>query len=104
MNDITFDINTRDLVISSGDFATTGNPSVQNGSIIKEARCLSPLSPIWGIGLMDIINAPVEKTNYEMSRWSQQAKDDGAVKATSQVTNDPVSKITNINIQIQYND
>jgi hypothetical protein len=98
--DLFFNINDRDLVIKNGDFVMTENTSVQNGSIIKESRCFSPLNPIFGVGLMESINAPVSKLVYEMSRWEDQVIKDGAIIAKSKITNQ--NGISNIDIEIKY--
>jgi hypothetical protein len=98
--DLFFDINTRDLSIENGDFVMTDNPSVQNASILKEARCFSPNNPTFGVGLMESINSPVSVLNYEMSRWADQVKKDGAQIAKYQITNK--DKVSNIDIQVKY--
>ena len=98
--DLYFDINTRDILIENGDFALIENCSVQNGSILKEARAFDPLSPNWGVGLMEIINAPISVVNYEMNRWVAQAHNDGAKIARYTISN--ANKITVINIEVAY--
>jgi hypothetical protein len=98
--DIYFDINIRDVVMQGGDIALIQNSSVQNGSVLKEAHCFSPKNPIWGIGLESTLNAPVQKANYEMGRWADQAKKDGAKKAKYTVINK--DNITDITIDIAY--
>jgi hypothetical protein len=100
MYDLFFDINKRDLVIENGDFSMTSNPSVQNGAILKEARAFSASNPVWGIGLMEAINAPVSKMAYEMNRWADQAKKDGATIARYTLAND--GKETTIDIEVSY--
>lgn len=100
MYDLFFDINMRDLSIENGDFSMTDNPSVQNGSIIKEARAFSPNAPAWGKGLMESINSPVSVLNYEMNLWEDQVKRDGAVLAKFEIKNK--NSISEINIQIGY--
>jgi hypothetical protein len=99
MTDFYFDINLRDLVVSN-DLALIDNCSVQNGSILKEAHVFSLKNPIWGIGLESTINAPLSKVNYEMSRWGDQAKKDGAKKAKYTITNK--DNVTDITIDIAY--
>ena len=76
--DLLWDVNLRDLAIQNGDFVLTDNPSVQNASILKEARAFSPNNPTFGIGLMESINSPVSVLAYEMNRWISQVKSDGA--------------------------
>ena len=100
MTDIYFDINKRDVVIENGDFALIDNIAVQSGSILKEARVFDPLNPVFGIGLPDTINAPLSKMNYEMARWAEQAKKDGASKASFKITNS--NEVTNIEILVDY--
>ena len=100
MIDITFDPVARDLVIQNGDFVETTNPSVQNGAILRDAKCFSIQNPIYGIGLQGAINAPLSEINYLMGRWKQQVKADGALQAsfTAQIINGQ----TTVNTQIAY--
>ena len=100
MYDLFFDINIRDLSIVNGDFATTNNPSVQNASIIKEARCFSPNNPTLGVGLMESINSPVSVLNYEMNRVIDQCKKDGASIARFTITNK--NGVSNIDMEVKY--
>ena len=81
MLDLKFDIRTRELVLTDGDFVSTENPSIQNGGIIQFSRCAFLSNPMLGIGMEDVINANDVKTAYEMNRWQQQAKSDGATVA-----------------------
>ena len=81
MGDLQFDPKKRDLVITNGDFTYIPDPSVQNGAVIRDAHCFSLRFPTFGIGLQRIINSPIRVINYEMNRWKQQAKNDGAKKA-----------------------
>jgi hypothetical protein len=89
MGDLQFNAETRDLVIKNGDFVLETDPSVQNGAIIRDAHCFSIRYPIYGIGLQRLINANISTINYEMNRWIQQVKTDGAKKAsfTASITN-----------------
>ena len=100
MKDLFFNINTRD--ISTTEPFTT-NPSVQNAGILKEARCFSPLQPVWGIGLGNIINGPVQNVNFEMNRWKDQIqKDGGKGRFTINTSNDGANTIVSIDIQAAY--
>ena len=100
MKDLFWDVNTRDLVIENGDFKMTDNPSVQNATIMKESRCFSVNYPAWGIGLMESINSPVQVLVYEMNRWVDQVKKDGAQIAKFDIKN--ANSVSNIDIEIKY--
>lgn len=64
--------------MKNNDFATTTNPSVQNGGILLYSRCANLGKPMAGIGMEEVMGADMSKTAYEMNRWQQMAKDDGA--------------------------
>lgn len=87
MYDLQFDITTREIVLSdplgseSLDVVTTDNPSVQNGGILLYARCPNVVYPMFGIGIEDIMNTNSAAAAFEMNRWQQQAKLDGATIA-----------------------
>ena len=82
MNDIEFDVITREIIMTvTGDFSVTSNPSVQNGGIILLSRCGYVANPMLGVGLEDVINAPTSKTAYELNRWQNQCINDGATIA-----------------------
>jgi hypothetical protein len=87
MLDIEFDIVTREVVLSaplgsaSMDILTTPNPSVQNGGILLYGRCLNCVYPIFGIGIEDSINSNTSQAAFELNRWQQQCKIDGATFA-----------------------
>jgi hypothetical protein len=79
MNDIHFNIKTKDIVLdSNNEFEFTANPSIQNGGIIQFSRCSFISNPMLGIGMTDLINAATSKTAYEMNRWQQQCVNDQA--------------------------
>ena len=100
MGDLQYNPQTRDLVITKGDFTMTDNPSVQNGAIIRDAHCFSLRFPVYGIGLQRVINAPLQVINYEMNRWVTQVKSDGAKKAT--FTAEIVNKTAIVNNTVSY--
>lgn len=82
MNDLEFDIVTRELVMVKGDFATTTNPSVQNGGSILYSRGANPLAPMIGIGLIpEVIEGTPKVLTYELNRWQSMAYADGATLA-----------------------
>jgi hypothetical protein len=78
MFDILFDITTREIVMNNNDFATTANPSVQNGGIALYSRCANLRFPMFGIGVEDLMNGDMTKAAYEMNRWQVMTKNDGA--------------------------
>jgi len=100
MKDILFDITTREIVMKNNDFATTENPSVQNGGIILYSQCANPLVPMMGVGILNIINGNMTKAAYELNRWQAQAKTDGATIATW--TAEPIGGSANIHTDISY--
>jgi len=82
MKDIAFDIGTREIVMKNNDFATTANPSVQNGGIILMSKGANPRVPWKGIGLLPgIIEAASTVLTYDMNRWKAQVINDGATLA-----------------------
>jgi hypothetical protein len=86
MQDILFDITTREIVLigagDNSDFETTGNPSIQNGGILLYSRGANIDLPMVGIGLIpDVINGPVSDFTFEMNRWRAQAIADQATLA-----------------------
>ena len=81
MFDIEFDIVTREIVMKNNDFATTANPSVQNGGILLYSRCAILSSPMSGVGVEDMMGANMSKVAFEMNRWQVMAKNDGATIA-----------------------
>ena len=82
MFDLKFDIVTREIVWTNNDFVIETNPSEQNAGILLYSRVAIIQSPISGIGLEQVINSGLSKTTYEMNRWQQQVKQDGASIAT----------------------
>lgn len=100
MNDITFDIVNREIVLKNNDFEQTVNPSVQNGGILLYSRCANPVLPILGIGILEVINAGMSKVAYELNRWQSQAKDDGATIAGWK--SNPVNGSADIITDISY--
>lgn len=90
MNDILFDVSTREIVMVGNDFAQTPDPSVQNGGILLYGRCFNPLLPMFGIGLTpEIINGNTRDLTYEQNRWVSQAVLDGATIASWSGTTTP---------------
>jgi hypothetical protein len=81
MYDISFDIESREIIMKNNDFATTDNPSVQNGGIMLYSRCANLQFPMAGIGVEDMIGAGLTKATYELNRWQAMAKNDGATVA-----------------------
>lgn len=77
MADFEFNIETRELVITDGDFTYKENPSSQNGGIILNSRCAINRNPVLGIGMEQIINGAEAITAFELNRWANQVKSDG---------------------------
>jgi hypothetical protein len=102
MGDLQFDPATRDAIITNGDFTFIADPSVQNGAVIRDAHCFSLRFPIFGIGLQRIINSPIDKINFEMNRWVQQVKQDGASKATFTIEAIDINKLVKIHNIVSY--
>ena len=101
MFDFAFDIQARDMVMDGGSFATTTNPSAQNGGIIETSRCAFLTNPMLGIGIEEMMGGNNVKVAYEMNRWQNQCKNDGATLAkwtTKQIANNGFK----IDTQISY--
>lgn len=82
MNDLLFDIVTRELVMADNDLVTTSNPSVQNGGILLFSRCAFINNPMIGVGMEQTIGGSPANATFELNRWKQQAIADGATLAT----------------------
>lgn len=82
MYDILFDVTSRDITYSNGDFITTNNASTQNGGIIELSRCAIFVNPMLGVGLEHTMNNNPSEGALQMNRWKQQAINDGATLAT----------------------
>lgn len=82
ITDILFDIGTREIVMKNDDFATTDNPSVQNGGIIEAGKGFNPENPLLGIGLLKgLQGANAQRLTFDMNRWKSQCINDGATLA-----------------------
>lgn len=102
MQDLHFDLPTRELTMKNNDFVLTANPSVQNGGNLLYSKGANPELPMFGIGLIpDVINGPTRGLVFQLNRWKAQAILDGATLAewsgvnTSQTT-------ANFEVDISY--
>ena len=81
MEDILFDIVTREIVITgqgdNSDFELTQNPSVQNGGIIMYGRGFNIYSPIYGIAVQEFLNGNMTNAAVQLARWKQMVQADG---------------------------
>lgn len=101
MQDLQFDIVTRELVMDKNDFVITKNPSIQNGGNLLYSRGANPLLPMYGIGLIpEVIEGNAKVLTYEMNRWKFQAVQDGATLA--QWTATPGQRNSSTEIDISY--
>jgi hypothetical protein len=98
MTDLSFNINNRELVIQNGDFVITKDSSMQNGLIIRDAKCVNVYTPILGIGF-NPINSQAGSINFELNRWKQQCINDGAKSAEF---NAKINGIPNATANIDY--
>lgn len=82
MFDLSWNIEIQDLnVTGSGttmDFATTENPSVQNGAILLLARGMNVNAPNYGIGIGENINGNSTTAAVQYNRWKGMCFGDGA--------------------------
>lgn len=81
MQDVKFDIRTREIVMQGNDFSLQSNPSVQNGGIAQYSRASNLRFPMFGIGIEDMMNANMTKVTFEMNRWKSMVSADGATIA-----------------------
>lgn len=103
MQDIAFDIATREIIMTKGnaDFAQTSNPSVQNGGIFQYGKGFNPLAPMDGIGFFpDVMGGGEIEITYQMNRWMGQVKTDGATLAKWAAT--MVNNNATVTTQISY--
>jgi hypothetical protein len=102
MKDLQFDPNTRELVIENSNLAVTKDSSIQNGLIIRDAKCINVYFPTLGIGF-NPINAQSTSINYELNRWKKQCISDGASVAnfTASLSGIP-NVVADINYSIKY--
>lgn len=101
MQDLKFDIVTRELVMKNNDFVLTPNPSIQNGGILCYSRGANPLRPTFGIGLIpEVIDGNPKVLTYELNRWKFQAIQDGATFA--EWTADPSARNSDVDTKISY--
>lgn len=78
MQDVKFDLVTREIVMKDNDFALQSNPSVQNGGIALYSRADNLRFPMFGIGVEDMMNAGMTKVAFELNRWKVMVRNDGA--------------------------
>jgi len=100
MLDLTFDIENRDVIITSSDFETTAHPDAQNGGIILEAKAFNLRNPILGIGIKRNMGGSAATFTFDLNRWKQQTKSDGALNPSWSLT--PVSGGSNLLINSNY--
>jgi hypothetical protein len=81
MSCLQFDPVKREIVIANDDFALTDNPSVQNGAVLLYGKGTNLLNPIIGVGIQSFMNSGMPKVAFQMNRWQQMAKNDGATIA-----------------------
>lgn len=93
MRSLQFDTETREIVLSNGKTQTTNNPSIQNGIIIRDARCINVYSPVLGIGL-NPINSQSDKIVFQLNKWKTQCLQDGATTAEFDLNMTGVSNVT----------
>jgi hypothetical protein len=101
VQDIEFDIVTREIVLKNNDFSLQTNPSVQNGGISLYSRADNLRFPMFGIGAEDMINANMSKVAFEMNRWKVMVSNDGAIIARWSAVQLAGSQV-GINTEISY--
>ena len=100
MQDLQFDIINRELVMNGGDFVATSDRSAQNGGILLRARATNAARPDFGIGIEEVMNSDMTKLTFEMNRWKQMAKNDGATLANWKAVNTGAS--FGLSYQVSY--
>jgi len=93
MKALQFNTETREIVLSNGKTQTTPNPSIQNGIIIRDARCVNVYSPILGVGF-NPINSQENSIVYQLNKWKKQCLQDGATTAEFDLANNGISNVT----------
>lgn len=90
-SDIVFNPITRDLEFApDGDFATTDNPSTQNGTIMLEARCMNILFPTFGIGFnSQVLGGNTSQAAFQLNRWVSQIRADSGAGSWKRKANPP---------------
>lgn len=101
MQDVKFDIMTREIVMQGNDFSLQANPSVQNGGIALYSRADNLRFPMFGIGAEDMINANMSKVAFELNRWKSMVSADGATIAKWSAEQQPNSVVRTLT-EISY--
>lgn len=104
-SDIVFDPILRDIVFApDGDFATTDNPSTQNGTILLEARCMNILQPQFGIGFnSQVLGGDTSQAAFQLNRWvSQISQDNGNGRASWKRKSNPPNIQFDFEGQVSY--
>lgn len=78
MKDFSFDITTRELILSSGDFTIAQDVSVQSGGILAFSEGFSTLYPTLGVGITELLNKNLLAVSPMLAMWKQQCLNDGA--------------------------
>lgn len=107
MLDIVFDIITREIVMTgsgvTSDFATTDNPSVQNGGILLRSKVAVLTNPMYGIGLPEqVMGSHASVVTAELNRWKAMCIKDGGTLAKWAATVSPQGVLTLNSIEVDY--
>ena len=82
-----FDPIQREIQISGGKVALNTAVDTQNGAILLYSRCAITSNPLLGIDINQVKGSNTSILNYELSRWVQHCKTDGATDAGFTITN-----------------
>lgn len=88
---------------STGDFATTDNPSVQNGGILLTSRVAILSSPMNGAAVFEqAMGGHISDATKELNRWKAMCITDGAKMAKWNGSLSPAGLLTLETIDVNY--
>lgn len=100
MKDIEFDVSTREMTIVDGDLTYTEDSSMQHAGIILDSKSDFLDSPMLGIGFTSVVGDDMSNVNYELNRWKEQTKSDGAKIASFQLSIN--AGVLSTDLKVQY--
>ncbi len=102
MKDIEFDVTNREITIVNEDLVYTVDSSMQHAGIILDSKTDFLDNPNLGIGFTSVIGSDLSNANYELNRWRDQVKTDGAKIALFTPSLNPDTYELQTNLKVQY--